>query len=221
MIYILNIETATKNCSVSLAKNGETILCKEIAEQGYSHAEKLHVFIEDILKETAITVRDLKAVAVSKGPGSYTGLRIGVSTAKGLCYALGIPLISIDTLEVLAKQVVVEKGLIVPMIDARRMEVYSSVFDTTHTKIKEVQAEVLTENSYAEIIEPIYFVGDCQEKCQTVLTAANFRFLPEIIFPSANEMSSLSYEKFLKNEFEDVAYFEPFYLKDFMIAKPK
>ncbi len=196
-------------------------MCKEIAEQGYSHAEKLHVFIEDILKETAITVRDLKAVAVSKGPGSYTGLRIGVSTAKGLCYALGIPLISIDTLEVLAKQVVVEKGLIVPMIDARRMEVYSSVFDTTHTKIKEVQAEVLTENSYAEIIEPIYFVGDCQEKCQTVLTAANFRFLPEIIFPSANEMSSLSYEKFLKNEFEDVAYFEPFYLKDFMIAKPK
>ena len=221
MIYILNIETATKNCSVSLAKNGETILCKEIAEQGYSHAEKLHVFIEEILKETAITVQDLKAIAVSKGPGSYTGLRIGVSTAKGLCYALGIPLISIDTLQVLAKQVVVENGLVVPMIDARRMEVYSAVFDTNHKKIMEVQAEILTDESYAEITEAIYFIGDCQEKCKTVLTKNNFHFLPEIIFPSATEMSALSYEKFTKNDFEDVAYFEPFYLKDFLIAKPK
>ena len=221
MNYILNIETATKNCSVSLAKNGETILCKEIAEQGYSHAEKLHVFIEEILKETAITVQDLKAIAVSKGPGSYTGLRIGVSSAKGLCYALGIPLISIDTLQVLAKQVVVENGLIVPMIDARRMEVYSAVFDTNHKKIMEVQAEILTEESYAEITEAIYFIGDCQEKCKTVLTKNNFHFLPEIIFPSATEMSALSYEKFTKNDFEDVAYFEPFYLKDFLIAKPK
>ena len=218
-MYILNIETATKNCSVSLAKNGETILCKEIAEQGYSHAEKLHVFIEDILKETGISVQDLKAIAVSKGPGSYTGLRIGVSTAKGLCYALGIPLISVDTLQVLAQQVVIEKGLIVPMIDARRMEVYSAVFDNKHAKKMEVQAEILTENSYTEITEPIYFVGDCQEKCQTVLTKNNFTFLPEIIFPSANEMSSLSYEKFSATDFEDVAYFEPFYLKDFLIAK--
>ncbi len=221
MIYILNIETATKNCSVSLAKNGETILCKEIAEQGYSHAEKLHVFIEDILKETGVSVQDLKAIAVSKGPGSYTGLRIGVSTAKGLCYALGIPLISVDTLQVLAKQVNVENGLIVPMLDARRMEVYSAVFDNKHAKIMEVQAEILTENSYAEITEPVYFIGDCQEKCKTVLTKGNFHFLTEIAFPSANEMSLLSYEKFLKNEFEDVAYFEPFYLKDFLIAKPK
>ena len=221
MTYILNIETATKNCSVSLAKNGETILCREIAEQGYSHAEKLHVFIEEILKETSITVRDLKAVAVSKGPGSYTGLRIGVSTAKGLCYALGIPLISIDTLQVLAQQVVVENGLIIPMIDARRMEVYSAVFDNHHAKIKEVQAEILTESSYVECPEPLYFVGDCQEKCKTVMKGFNFHFLPEIIFPSANEMSSLSYAKFLKNDFEDVAYFEPFYLKDFMVAKSK
>ena len=200
-MYILNIETATKNCSVSLAKNGETILCKEIAEQGYSHAEKLHVFIEDVLKQAEINVKDLCAVAVSKGPGSYTGLRIGVSTAKGLCYALGIPLISVDTLQVLAQQVVVEKGLIVPMIDARRMEVYSAVFDNKHAKKMEVQAEILTENSYTEITEPIYFVGDCQEKCQTVLTKNNFTFLPEIIFPSANEMSSLSYEKFSATDF--------------------
>jgi tRNA threonylcarbamoyladenosine biosynthesis protein TsaB len=218
-MYILNIETATKNCSVSLAKNGETILCKEIAEQGYSHAERLHIFIEEILKEVQFSFNDLSAIAVSKGPGSYTGLRIGVSAAKGLCYALEIPIISIGTLQVLAKQVVIKDGLIVPMIDARRMEVYSAVFDKNSNKIKEVQAEILTENSYQEYDEPIYFIGDCQEKCKTVLTKTNFHFLPEIIFPSANEMSTLSYEKFMKNDFEDVAYFEPFYLKDFMMAK--
>lgn len=219
MIYILNIETATKNCSVSLAKDGETVLCREIAEQGYSHAEKLHVFIEEILNETGVRIQDLKAIAVSKGPGSYTGLRIGVSTAKGLCYALGIPLISIDTLQVLAKKVSIENGLIVPMIDARRMEVYSAVFNSKHSKIMEVQAEILTEDSYAEITEPVYFIGDCQEKCKTFLTKNNFNFLPEIIFPSANEMSALSYEKFTTAKFEDVAYFEPFYLKDFLITK--
>ncbi|RKS00758.1 tRNA (adenosine(37)-N6)-threonylcarbamoyltransferase complex dimerization subunit type 1 TsaB [Flavobacterium sp. 102] len=219
MTYILNIETATKNCSVSLAKDGKTILLKEIAEQGYSHAEKLHVFIEDILKEAGITVRDLKAIAISKGPGSYTGLRIGVSAAKGLCYALQIPLISVDTLQVLAQKVTQNDGLIIPMIDARRMEVYSAVFDPNYQKIVEVQAEVLTEVSYADRTETIYIVGDCQEKCQSVLTAVNFVFLSEIVFPSANEMSPISYKKFIQNEFEDVAYFEPFYLKDFMLTK--
>lgn len=219
MTYILNIETATKNCSLSLAKDGKTILTKEIAEQGYSHAEKLHVFMEEILNETGISAHDLKAVAVSKGPGSYTGLRIGVSSAKGLCYALGIPLISVDTLQVLAKQVKVEQGIIVPMIDARRMEVYSAIFDKNHQNIKEVQAEVLTDNSYAEFDDPVYFIGDCQEKCQTVLTKPNFIFIPEIVFPSSKEMSQLSFEKFTNNDFEDVAYFEPFYLKDFLVSK--
>jgi tRNA threonylcarbamoyladenosine biosynthesis protein TsaB len=204
---------------VSLAKDGKTILTKEIAEQGYSHAEKLHVFMEEILNETGISARDLKAIAVSKGPGSYTGLRIGVSSAKGLCYALGIPLISVSTLQVLAKQVVIENGFIVPMIDARRMEVYSAIFDKNHQNIKEVQAEVLTDNSYAEFDDPIYFIGDCQEKCHTVLTKPNFIFLPEIVFPSSKEMSQLSFEKFTNNDFEDVAYFEPFYLKDFLMSK--
>lgn len=219
MSYILNLETSTKNCSVALAKNGETVLCKEIAEQGFSHAEKLHVFIEEILQEANVTVNQLEAIAVSKGPGSYTGLRIGVSSAKGLCYALGIPLISLDTLAVLASQVQVNEGLIIPMIDARRMEVYSAIFDKNHNKIKEVEAEILTENSYQDYNETIYFVGDCQEKCKTVLVKDNFKFLPEIVFPSANEMSKLSYEKFQNNDFEDVAYFEPFYLKDFMLMK--
>lgn len=217
-MYILNIETATKNCSVALAKDGQTILCKEIAEQGYSHAEKLHVFIEEILKESGVTFQDLKAVAVSKGPGSYTGLRIGVSAAKGVCYALGIPLISIDTLALLARQVQVDSGWIVPMIDARRMEVYSAVFDCNYKKIREVRAEIITENSFNETSEAIYFVGDCHQKCKNVLTAATFNFLPQFVFPSANEMSALSFEKFTKNQFEDVAYFEPFYLKDFMLT---
>ena len=194
-------------------------MCKEIAEQGFSHAEKLHVFIEEMLKETGVSVQEIQAVAVSKGPGSYTGLRIGVSAAKGLCYALGIPLISVDTLQVLAKQVVVQNGLIVPMLDARRMEVYSAIFDINHIKRAEVQAEILTETSYDEITELVYFIGDCQEKCKTVLTKNNFHFLSEIVFPSANEMSALSFEKLINNDFEDVAYFEPFYLKDFLITK--
>lgn len=204
---------------MSLAKDGQTILCKEIAEQGYSHAERLHVFIEEILKKTKVKIQELHAVAVSKGPGSYTGLRIGVSTAKGLCYALGIPLIALDTLQVLAHQVSVDNGIIVPMLDARRMEVYSAIFDKNHDNIKAVQAEVLTEESYSEFTETLYFIGDCQEKCQTVLTQPNFKFIPEIVFPSASQMSQLSYEKFNQNDFEDVAYFEPFYLKDFLVAK--
>ncbi|HPW97793.1 MAG TPA: tRNA (adenosine(37)-N6)-threonylcarbamoyltransferase complex dimerization subunit type 1 TsaB [Flavobacterium sp.] len=219
MSLILNIETASKNCSVSLAKEGKTILCKEMSEEGYSHAEKLHVFIEEILKETNTNFQELKAVAISKGPGSYTGLRIGVSAAKGICYALNIPLISVDTLQVLAKQAKIDEGIIIPMLDARRMEVYSAVFDKNYNKIMDVQAEVVTAESYMEIEEDAYFVGDCQEKCKTVLTKPNFHFVSNIIFPSANEMSALSHQKFVNQEWEDVAYFEPFYLKDFMITK--
>ena len=221
MSYILNLETATKNCSVSIAKNGETIICKQMAEEGYSHAEKLHVFIDAVLKESTIDFKDLDAIAVSQGPGSYTGLRIGVSAAKGLCFALDIPLIAVDTLAVLAAQVTKKDGLIIPMIDARRMEVYSAVFNSNHIKIKEVQAEIITEESYQDYNETVYFVGDCQEKCKTVLTKSNFVFLEHIIYPSANEMSVLSYDKYQKNDTVDVAYFEPYYLKDFMITTSK
>lgn len=219
MAIILNIETATKNCSVSLSKNGKTLFCKEQADQGYSHAEKLHVFIDEVIKECQVDIKEINAVAVSKGPGSYTGLRIGVSAAKGLCYALNIPLIAIDTLEILASKVNQNDGLIVPMLDARRMEVYSAVFNQDKKIVSETKAEILDENSYAHVNEKIYFLGDCQEKCKTVLTKSNFQFLPEIIFPSANEMSELSFQKFIAKEFEDVAYFEPFYLKDFLLTK--
>jgi tRNA threonylcarbamoyladenosine biosynthesis protein TsaB len=220
-LYILNLETATRNCSVALAKNGETILCKEIAEIGFSHAEKLHVFIEEIIKEANINFSDLKAIAVSKGPGSYTGLRIGVSAAKGLCFALNIPLISIDTLLALAKQVSIEKGVIIPMIDARRMEVYSAIFDPNHNIIRDVEAQILDENSFSDLDQEIYIIGDSSEKAKTILSKTNIIFLDEIQFPSAKQMSSLSFEKFNNNDFEDVAYFEPFYLKDFLITTPK
>lgn len=217
-MLILNIETATKNCSVALAENGKTILCKEISGEGYSHAEKLHVFIQQTISEAGYAFQDLKAVAVSRGPGSYTGLRIGVSAAKGLCFALGIPLISVDTLLILAAQANVSDGVIIPMLDARRMEVYSAIFSSDLEQIRGVKAEIIDENSFSEITEKAYFVGDSNEKCKPVLTAQNFVFLDDVIFPSSNEMSALSFAKFQKSEFEDVAYFEPFYLKDFMVG---
>ncbi|HEY4616973.1 MAG TPA: tRNA (adenosine(37)-N6)-threonylcarbamoyltransferase complex dimerization subunit type 1 TsaB [Flavobacterium sp.] len=221
MDYILNIETSTKNCSVSIAKAGKTIICNEIAEEGYSHAERLHVFIEKSLKEAGITHKDLSAIAVSQGPGSYTGLRIGVSAAKGLCFALDLPLIAVDTLQVLASQLNIPSGLIVPMIDARRMEVYSAIFTANLERLRDVQAEIISESSFDNFQETLYFVGDCAEKCESVLTKGNFVFLEEIRYPSAKEMSAISFEKYKKNDTVDVAYFEPFYLKDFLITTPK
>lgn len=206
---------------MALAKEGKTIICKEIAEEGYSHSERLHVFIEEIIQEAGLNFKELNAIAVSQGPGSYTGLRIGVSAAKGLCYALDIPLIAIDTLHVLAMQVKSANGLIIPMIDARRMEVYSAIFNPNFEKIRAVQAEIITENSFEELEETLYFVGDCAEKCKSVLTKENFIFLDEIKYPSAQEMCGLSFEKHQKNETVDVAYFEPYYLKDFMVTTSK
>ncbi len=219
MVYILNIETATKNCSVAISVDGITICFKEIAEANYSHAEKLHVFIEELLLEAKITCKDLLAIAVSQGPGSYTGLRIGVSAAKGLCFALDIPLIAIDTLAVLAAEVKIDNGLIVPMIDARRMEVYSAVFNSKLEKIRKVEAEIITEESFGTFNETLYFVGDCAQKCQPFLTKSNFIFLEDIQFPSAKAMGILSFEKYKKSDTVDVAYFEPYYLKDFFLAK--
>ncbi|PXY45529.1 tRNA (adenosine(37)-N6)-threonylcarbamoyltransferase complex dimerization subunit type 1 TsaB [Flavobacterium hydrophilum] len=221
MSFILNIETATKNCSVSIAKEGKTIIFKEIAEEGYSHAEKLHVFIEEIIAESGISVHDLVAVAVSQGPGSYTGLRIGVSAAKGLCFALNIPLIAVDTLQTLASQAKVSDGKIIPMLDARRMEVYSAIFSADLKTERSILAEVIDENSFIDFTETLYFVGDCAEKCKTVLTKENFVFLEDVKYPSADAMSTISYDKYQISDTVDVAYFEPYYLKDFMIAPPK
>jgi tRNA threonylcarbamoyladenosine biosynthesis protein TsaB len=219
--FILNIETATKNCSVSIAKDGQTIVCNELADEGYSHAEKLHVFIEEVIAKAGISVQDLNAVAVSQGPGSYTGLRIGVSAAKGLCYALNIPLIAVDTLHALASQAGVTDGKIIPMLDARRMEVYSAIFNSDLTVERAIQAEIIDENSFQEYTEKVYFVGDCADKCKSVLTKDNFVFLEDIKYPSAKAMSKISFDKYQKSDTVDVAYFEPYYLKDFMIAPPK
>lgn len=219
MAYILSIETATKNCSVALSLNGVTVLCKEIAENGYSHAEKLHVFIDEILKEIQLDFSDLKAIAVSQGPGSYTGLRIGVSAAKGLCYSLNIPLIAIDTLQALAMQLKVDSGVVVPMIDARRMECYTAVFDNKHLIVRAIESEIITENSYEGISEVIHLIGDGASKCKTVLTDEKFVFHDDIVYPSAKEIGALAFEKYQKSDTVDVAYFEPFYLKDFMLTK--
>lgn len=218
MSLILNIETSTKNCSVAIAKNGETVLCREIAEEGYSHAEKLHVFIEEIMAEAGVSFTELTAIAVGQGPGSYTGLRIGVSAAKGLCFALNIPLIAVDTLETLASQAKVADGKIIPMLDARRMEVYSEIFDAQLQVERGIEAEIITEDSFKDMTDTVYFVGDCAEKGKTVLTKDNFVFLEEIKYPSAREMSKISFDKYQKSDTVDVAYFEPYYLKDFMMT---
>ena len=219
MSIILNIETATKNCSVALANEGKTIACKEIAEQNFSHAEKLHVFIEELLAENNLQFSDLNAIAVSQGPGSYTGLRIGVSSAKGLCYALNIPMIAIDTLQLLAKQIQIDDGIIIPMIDARRMEVFSAFYDKNHNQIRNTQAEIIDETSYQEITETIHLVGDGTEKFKNTLIDDKFVFHSDVVFPSANKMSQLSFDKYQKSDFVDVAYFEPYYLKDFVLSK--
>ncbi|GGZ74006.1 tRNA (adenosine(37)-N6)-threonylcarbamoyltransferase complex dimerization subunit type 1 TsaB [Algibacter mikhailovii] len=220
--YILNIETATTNCSVALSKNGKTIALKEDNDRSYSHAERLHVYIESVLKEAHISATDLSAIAVSKGPGSYTGLRIGVSSAKGLSFALDKPLISVSTLMALAYQVELQDGYIVAMLDARRMEVYSAIFDTNYRQIRETQAEILEASSFAEYLEKgkVYFIGNGVEKTKTLIQHPNAAFIEDRL-PSAKEMSLLAFNKYKISNIEDVAYFEPYYLKDFVALKPK
>ena len=222
LTYILNIETSTKNCSVSVSNNGELVAIKELNNGNYSHAEVLHPFINDVLNEANITFDKLNAIAVSKGPGSYTGLRIGVSAAKGLCFSLGVPLISINTLASLAHSISIEDGTIIPLLDARRMEVYSAIFDTNYNQIREIKAEIIDENSFLNELENnhVYFLGDGAEKCKSLITHANAVFV-DAKFPSAKEMCVLAFDKYKKNDIEDVAYFEPFYLKDFIAVPQK
>lgn len=223
MGLILNIETATKNCSISISKGEEVIAIKELNEGKFSHAEKLHTFILDVLLEAGKDINDLDAIAISKGPGSYTGLRIGVSAAKGLCYILDKPLISVSTLEVIALQIPLkENELVISLLDARRMEVYSGVFDHDYQQVRQTEAEIINENSFEDLLENgiVYFAGDGAEKCKEIIKHYNARFMPNI-YPSAREMAKISSYKFDIADFEDVAYFEPFYLKDFVAGKPK
>jgi tRNA threonylcarbamoyladenosine biosynthesis protein TsaB len=212
-------------CSVALAEDEKLIACRQL-DAGYTHAENLHVFIAEILKETGHSPSQLRAVAVSRGPGSYTGLRIGVSAAKGLAFALKIPLLSVDTLQVMAAAVEVEKNsktFICPMIDARRMEVYTAVYDTALQIVLPVNALIVNEENLHEYKEDTvyYFVGNGMPKCREMLSSVKgARFIEDIV-PSAVKMAPLAYKNFQENKFEDTAYFEPFYLKEFMAGGKK
>ncbi len=222
MSYILNIETATHICSVALSKDGNTIDLIE-SHEDKTHAELLSVFIEQILQQNKIKTTDLSAIAVSEGPGSYTGLRIGVSVAKGLCYGLKIPLIAIPTLKAMANGAInnVKKdALLCPMIDARRMEVYTTIYNTDLNIISNIEAKIIDQNTFNDLLlkNKIVFFGTGSDKCKTEIQNNNALFLKEF-YISAQHMSNLSYNLFLKQDFKNTAYFEPFYLKEFQAIK--
>jgi len=223
-MIILQIETATTICSVALARDGKVVAFKQV-DQRNAHAEVITVFIDELLAIPGFSYSDIDAIAVSCGPGSYTGLRIGVSTAKGLCFALDKPLIAIETLEAMAFGVINEgietDMLLCPMIDARRMEVYTSIFNSKGENIKPTAAEIIDENSFADLLQDnkVLFFGDGAEKCREVLSHnPNAQFLSGFI-NSATHLTKKAEEKFMAKDFEDVAYFEPYYLKDFIAGK--
>lgn len=225
MAIILNIETSTQVCSASVAKNGEVLAMRESFEDR-SHASLLTVFINELFDELNIDAESLDAVSISEGPGSYTGLRIGVSVAKGLCYAKNIPLIAVSTLQAMAlmasEKVTENNVLFCSMIDARRMEVYSSLFNKNMEQVRETLAEIIDETSFSVQLEKqkIVFYGNGADKCKDMITHPNASFLAEI-HPSAKYMAKLSQQAFNNKQFKDVAYFEPFYLKDFVATTPK
>lgn len=225
---ILQIDTSTTVCSVALSENGQTVAVIDLDEPN-AHAAKLTVLIEQILDKTERSMRELKAIAVSMGPGSYTGLRIGVSTAKGLCYGLDIPLIAINTLEALflgyKEQFGLQEGeAFIPMLDARRMEVYSAVYNDQCKLVKPTSAEIIGANYYDELLAAysrVHLFGSGADKFD-VLFATNDRVHVQMEFKgSAAFLSKLAFDKFQNKEFEDVAYFEPFYLKDFVVMTKK
>jgi tRNA threonylcarbamoyladenosine biosynthesis protein TsaB len=227
MSIILCMDTATKACSVSLLSEEEVLTERNLIAEGYVHAEKLHVLIDEVLKEVGLTPRELSAVAVGKGPGSYTGLRIGVSAAKGLAYGADIPLISIPTLQMMSAMALEStsnsKGVLRPMLDARRMEVYSAAYDLELKEVDACKALLLEEEPFEEELDkgPVYFFGDGMAKSRELLSAhSNARFIEEV-YPKSSAAKSLVFAKFSIEEFEDVAYFEPFYLKEFVAKMPK
>jgi tRNA threonylcarbamoyladenosine biosynthesis protein TsaB len=225
MGLILNIDTSTTMCSVALAKDGLLIAVQE-QDGDYTHAENLTVFIQSVLENASLTLSDIEAVAVSKGPGSYTGLRIGVSTAKGICYSLNKPLIAVDTLQALAYGVSAQKNekiLYCPMLDARRMEVYTAVFDASNNSVHATSAEIIDERSFLNLLNNsvVCFFGNGAEKCKEVLSQHKNALFVDGCVTSAKNMVTLSEKAYVDSIFEDVAYFEPFYLKDFVAGKKK
>lgn len=224
MSLILLLESSGTNCSVALAQDGEILAIRE-QNEGYSHSEHMASFVDEVFSQSAKRVEELDAIAVGKGPGSYTGLRIGVSLAKGLAYSHAIPLISIESLQVLAlaaKHFARENDLIIPMIDARRMEVYTAIYNSNCERITPIKAQVLEPDSFAKEAEnhSLFFCGDGSSKYSKVCSAKNVVFI-EGAFPSARFMLDLAEQKFRDSDFEDTAYFEPFYLKEFLAIKPK
>ena len=229
MALILNIESSTNICSVSIARNGTILGIKESRDEK-SHASLITVFIGELLDQLQIDSSNLDAIAVSKGPGSYTGLRIGVSVAKGIAYGAAIKLIGIPTLQAMAFGVTRKFSalrsrkdiLLCPMIDARRMEVFTALYTTSILLYKEISAEIVHPGIFANVLEQneIWFFGNGSEKCKDVIQHPNARFI-EGIEPSSSWMAKLAEKAFKKKQFEDTAYFEPFYLKDFIATIPR
>lgn len=226
MSCILHIETSTQVCSVALSEDGQCIFSKTDFE-GPSHAVTLGVYVDEALSFADSHAIPLDAVAVSCGPGSYTGLRIGVSMAKGICYGRNLPLIGIPTPEVMCVPLLLdeelsEDALLCPMIDARRMEVYAALYDRALHPVREIEAVIIDESSYEEYLNrgPVYFFGNGAAKCKEKILHPNARFV-EDIHPLAKWMFPLAEKAFARGDFKDVAYFEPFYLKEFVASKPK
>lgn len=227
MSCILNIETSARVCSVAVSNDAECIFNKE-DRSGPNHAERLGVFVDEALSFADNHAIPVDAVAVSGGPGSYTGLRIGASMAKGLCYGRGLKLISVPTLQVVCVPVLLgemieeEDALLVPMVDARRMEVYAQVFDRALREVRPVQADVVDADTYREYLDrgPVYFFGDGAAKCMDVIHHPNARLIKGIE-PLAKNMFPLAEKRIAEEKYEDVAYYVPFYLKDFVAKKPK
>ena len=223
MAFLLAIETTTKNCSVALFDNSDLICIKEHNSDNYSHAEKITLFLEEVMRTSMITLNEIDGIILSKGPGSYTGLRIGTSTAKGLCYSLDIPLVSVSTLRAMAFTMLEDTSYkyYCPMIDARRMEVFASIYDQSNNEVREIKADIVDEYTYANFLrERVLFFGDGALKCKSIINNSNAYFL-DGIFPSAKDIGILGFDKFVKKDFEDLASFEPYYLKDFLIGKKK
>jgi tRNA threonylcarbamoyladenosine biosynthesis protein TsaB len=224
MSLILSIETATPVCAVALHNEG-VLLGEYRLLKDKSHSEKLALLINNLVKGCDKNVKDLAAVAISEGPGSYTGLRIGTSTAKGLCFALSIPLIAVNSLTALAAQmakVAADEELLLPMFDARRMEVYCQVLDKDLKALQDTAPVIIDERSFINFLEEhkVYLFGDGAGKCKPVITHPN-AFFVEDVYPGAATVGELAFRKYLQKEFVDMAYFEPVYLKEFRAGKPK
>lgn len=221
MTYILHLETATKVCSVALSRNGQLVTLTETDDEHYSHGENLTLFIEWVLKDAGIQPSDLSAVSIASGPGSYTGLRIGGATAKGLCFSLGIPLIAIDALTCLAA-VGAKKhpgATLCPVIDARRMEVYNCIYSDKLKPLKDISADIIDEDSYRDF-EPFVCFGDGAKKLTEVWKERKIEFDLSIKSTASGQVG-LAYEMFNQKDFVDTAYWEPFYLKDFVAGQKK